>query len=70
MTCLLTRVEEFTPTVYRMAMAVRKIALPCPPCAKSVPMELRQQTQQGLIGTELARRESLSLDRVLLIRLI
>lgn len=66
-TCLLTRVEEFTLSVDRMAMqamAVRIIAPPRPPCANSVPMELLQQILQGL---EFVRPEPPSLDRILLV---
>lgn len=66
MTYLLTRVEEFTQTVYIIAMAVRRILLLRPPCANLVLMELLQETPRGLIGMELARPEPPSLDRVLL----
>ncbi|KAF8802541.1 hypothetical protein BYT27DRAFT_7341419 [Phlegmacium glaucopus] len=64
MTYLLTRVEEFTQTVYGM-VAVRRIALRRLPCANSVPMELLQQTPQGLIGMEFSRPGPPSRDRIL-----
>ena len=64
LTCLLTRVEEFTLTIYRMVMAVRIIALPRPPCANAVPMELLHQILQGPVFTIL---EFPSLDRILLV---